>query len=411
MPTTTDKPRDIERELRDLNQEIATFEGEVAVAERLEEEKIAEHKQAGTLTAAHAVREIDALSRPAREKAARLAGLREQRERLRDEISSLTGGGRFPGATRRLLALGFDRGELDTLRQNALRRAPYTVPAGGVARHAVTAPAFPEDQLLPSRFLVEFAREQTRIADLIPQRPLESGIVAYLEETVAATAAAPVAAGDEKPESSPTFTKRTHEPQVIAHRCKVHNQDLMDLEGALDVIGGSLLRGLVAAENTQLLSGDGTGAEQKGFLDASSTVATVTRITAETRLNLILRAITAVRTGGFVGVDALVLHPSDYLAARTETAEDSGVYLAGGALEANAQDLWAIRTVLTTDVPQGTGLVGNFGEGAVLFVRESPRIDAGTSDDDFNRNMTTLRCEERIWLAITKPGYFKAIAF
>jgi hypothetical protein len=60
----------------------------------------------------------------------------------------------------------------------------------------------------------------------------------------------------------------------------------------------------------------------------------------------------------------------------------------------------------------GNFLAGAFGTGAMFFVRYLNKVVVATTNvDDFEKNMNTIRAEERGALAVTRPESFVYGAF
>ncbi len=58
--------------------------------------------------------------------------------------------------------------------------------------------------------------------------------------------------------------------------------------------------------------------------------------------------------------------------------------------------------------PAGTAWVVN-GVGVTMYRRGPISFEIGHSEDDWVQNVTTARCEERIGVAVTRPGMVSPI--
>ena len=59
---------------------------------------------------------------------------------------------------------------------------------------------------------------------------------------------------------------------------------------------------------------------------------------------------------------------------------------------------------LSTDVPAGTGLILNARELATVYNRTPITVEYGTVGDQFQRNVVSIRAEERLAFAVTRPA-------
>src|SRR5262245_1835928 len=96
------------------------------------------------------------------------------------------------------------------------------------------------------------------VADLFAQGTIDGGMVQYLQETVWTNAAAVVAMGAAKPESTKTFVLVQQGLVKIAHWIPVPDEMLDDISGLRSLIDAQLANGVVEALQNQLVNGPGT---------------------------------------------------------------------------------------------------------------------------------------------------------
>ena len=85
-----------------------------------------------------------------------------------------------------------------------------------------------------------------------------------------------------------------------------------------------------------------------------------------------------------------------------------GDYVLANPLRLAGPTLWGLP-IVATDVPEFESefLTGPFKTGAQLFDREDANVVISTeNNDDFEKNMVTIRCEERAALAVKRPEGF-----
>lgn len=107
-----------------------------------------------------------------------------------------------------------------------------------------------------------------------------------------------------------------------------------------------------------------------------------------------------------------VVHHTDW--AKIELTKDSnGGYILANPLRLAGPTLWG-RPVVETEIPEFEGefLAGAFSTGAQIFDREDANVVISTENvDDFEKNMVSIRCEERLALAVKRPEAFVTGAF
>jgi HK97 family phage major capsid protein len=242
-----------------------------------------------------------------------------------------------------------------------------------------------------------FLRDRVRLLDSIPIETISAPSVYYNRATAPAAGATPVAEGQPKPESHPTWEQVPLPVCKLAHFVKANDEVINDFSGFSQMIQGELIAGLIDVENDQILNGTGTPPEFQGILTTGDTQ---TRdIGSDSVLDALLRAATYLRTGdAYCEPDTVVINPSDYEEIRLSKAEGSGEYLLGSPLMSAPPSLNGAKFVITTRIDQGTAIVANLGLACRAYVREFPRVEVQPhpGDDSFIANQTLIRAEERM---------------
>lgn len=265
------------------------------------------------------------------------------------------------------------------------------------------------------RTIVQGVRPRLVIADLLGKGTISGNAISYLVEGAFEGAFTTVAEAGAKPQLhvvDPTAV--TDSLKKIAGWVKFSDEMLEDLDFIVSEINGRLLYELAKLEESQLLSGPGTGSTVLGLLNRSG-IQTETRgntASGDTAADAIFRAITKVSTGSGLDADGLVINPADYQTLRL--AKDSnGQYYGGGFFNgaygngglSDQPNVWGLRTVVTPAITAGTVLVGAFGQAATVYRKGGVRVESTNSHaSDFTSNLVTLRVEERIALAVRRPS-------
>jgi hypothetical protein len=251
-----------------------------------------------------------------------------------------------------------------------------------------------------------YPRDAGRILDLIPQERTNAPAVHYFAETTAATAAAAVAEGAAKPESTPVWTEVTATVRKLAHHTRVNDEVVADFDAFRQVIGNSMLAGLIATENAQLITGTGVAPNLLG-LATNPSVLTVG--SARTDLDGVAAGFAAVRVGAaHCDPDVVVMHPNDWYSAGFLLAkETTGGSLVRSLVTAVKPMLWGVPVILSEYMTENTALVANLKIAATASIRHPPVVEVapysgGTTE--FIANQTLVRAEGRLALAIHHPG-------
>ena len=255
--------------------------------------------------------------------------------------------------------------------------------------------------------IVPIPLRQLVVRDLITPGTTASNNIEYPVETDApfTTAAAVVSEGQLKPQSNITFDLKSAPVRTIAHFMKASRQILDDSTQLQSYIVGRLRYGLGSAEEGELLYGDGTGQHLLGIVPQASAYSAAFAPALATDID-ILRLASLQATLALYPSTGYVLHPTDW--AKIETTKDTlGRYIVGDPQGQTAPRLWGRPVVTTPAFAVGYFLTGAFRLGAQIFDRMAIEVLISTENvDDFQRNMITIRGEERLALCVFRPTAF-----
>lgn len=259
------------------------------------------------------------------------------------------------------------------------------------------------------------------VIDLVNTQPTSEGSIEYVQLTSRTdnTAVVPeFTAGNfgQKPQSDLNFDLLTATVKTVATWIAASRQVLSDAPRLRAMIDTELMYMVRVNLENQILNGDGVGSNFLGILNWAGIQARVQsasspsgrgQVTTDNMADTIRRAITDLRLS-FYEPDGVVLNPSD--SENLELLKDANDrYLS--VYDPVAQRIWRVRIVDTAAEPAGTGLVGNFQLGAVLWDREQAQVYTGTVNDQFIRNAITILAELRAAFAVVRPLAFEKITF
>ena len=253
--------------------------------------------------------------------------------------------------------------------------------------------------------------DRLTIRDVLNVSNTDSNTVEYV--TYGYTqAAAPVAEGALKPEAAMTLGTATSAVRTIAVWMPVTEQQIQDVPQLTNLINTNLSWDVRRTEERQVVWGDGTGQNLLGIMNTPGVTAGRT-VTGDTLIDMARRSVTDVRVAGFEP-NAIVIHPYDWETIILTKGSGSH-YIWVVVTDENGSRLWGLR-VIESIAMQAPGanttnerrmLVGDFARGATLYDRQQTGVQVGWVNDNFIRNMRTIRAEERLAFGVMAPAAFK----
>ena len=254
------------------------------------------------------------------------------------------------------------------------------------------------------RNVVTAPRTALVIRDLFGAETISGSTLVYLVEGAMQGTPAVTAEGAEKPQihfADPT--PKTVSLKKIACHIKESDEYIDDYLFLASAINGRLLYELgLVEQNTLVTDLLGTSGIQTGSITAAATYLDV----AEE----ILKAAMDVQDGSGFAADAIALNPADWFKLRTLKLT-TNEYFGGGPFGAqNVPNLWGIPVCVTTAIAANKFVVGAFKTCGSVVSRDGISVEAvNTNEDDFVKNLMTIRAEERLALAVRRPAGFKVL--
>ncbi|MBR2511905.1 MAG: phage major capsid protein [Firmicutes bacterium] len=217
------------------------------------------------------------------------------------------------------------------------------------------------------------------------------------------------AEGAEKPQIHPTYAAVTVALQKIAAHLKESDELLNDAPFLESVVRGRGAYEVRKAIEKYLVS---TLLATSG-IDVS--------VNDGISFDNLLKAKMAVMENVGYEADAIIINPADLQTLLIQKdGGQSGQYLMGGPAYApygNGQygaylPIWGMKVVPSNAIAQGTAIVGAFKACASVVSKagEGFRVEvANQNEDDFVKNMLTVRIEERLLEAVRLPGGFAKV--
>lgn len=252
--------------------------------------------------------------------------------------------------------------------------------------------------------------ELLTIRDMLNVVQTGSDTIKYVKHTVVERAAATVGRGALKPFLRVEFETAQTNVETIAVLSKVTEQDIQDAPRLVGLINGEMTLDVKVEEERQLAWGSGTN-ELLGLFDPDSGITEFNRSEAgDTTIDTIRRMRTDLRkvrvNPNFVSID-----PLDWEEIELAKGSDER-YIWGLIQDLRGPRIWSLRVIESDAMTNAeTGerriLMGDGVRGATVYDRSQIELAVGFMDDDFGRNLRTLRAESRLAMAIKRAYAFK----
>ncbi len=285
------------------------------------------------------------------------------------------------------------------------KRFDVTAPSFKAATDTQTSPAAAVDWATTfDKNVVTAARTQLVIRDLFGAETISGSTLQYLVEGAIQGAPAVTAEGAEKPQvhfADPTPV--TVALAKIACHIKESDEYIEDYPFLASAINGRLLYELGLVEQNKLVTDLlGTSGIQTGTYAANATAAAIA--------DEILKAAMDVQNGSGFAADAIVINPADWYTLRVGKDGENRYYGGGYFGDQSIPNLWGIPVCVSTATAAGTVIVGAFKTCGSVVTHGGISVEAvNTNEDDFVKNLMTIRAEERLALAVRRPAGFKKL--
>ncbi|EPK4788942.1 phage major capsid protein [Klebsiella aerogenes] len=249
-------------------------------------------------------------------------------------------------------------------------------------------------------------KQRLFIRDLIAPGRTSSPAIFWVQQTGFTNNAKVVPENTQKPYSDIQFATKITPVTTVAHLFKASKQILDDFAQLQSTIDAEMRYGLKFVEEQEILFGDGTGAHLDGIVPQASAFNPAFQVEQQNGIDDLRLAMLQAQLARFPA-SGHVLHFIDW--AKIELTKDSlGRYILANPAALTGPTLWGLP-VVATEAAQFLGkfLTGAFNAGAQIFDREETNVVISTENaDDFEKNMITIRCEERLALAVKRPEAF-----
>ncbi len=261
---------------------------------------------------------------------------------------------------------------------------------------------------------------QLMVRDLIPTSSTTSNLIEFVRENTYTNNAGPQIGGSPeafenvtKPESAITFTLATEPVQTLAHFIPASKQVIEDSVQLQSFINGRLMYGLKLYEENQLISGTGANGQLNG-INTQATAYTVQSPNLTNKLDIVREMIKQAQIANYTP-DAVLMNPQDWYEIDVLKVGSSATdirYVVGNPRAFSQPTLWGIPVIVTNAMPAATVLVGAFAMSSEIKDRNAAAVEISYENStNFEKNMVTIRAEERIALVVFRTESFITASF
>ncbi|WFQ04401.1 phage major capsid protein [Salmonella enterica subsp. enterica] len=279
-----------------------------------------------------------------------------------------------------------------------------SIPVNAALISSGVAEGVVEPQRLPG--IDTAPKQRLFIRDLIAPGRTSSPAIFWVQQTGFTNKAAVVAENTTKSYSDIAFATKITPVTTIAHMFKASKQILDDFAQLQSTVDAEMRYGLKYVEEQEILFGDGTGVHLHGIVPQASAFSAEFRVEQQNGIDDLRLAMLQAQLARFPA-SGHVLHFIDW--AKIELTKDTlGRYILANPSGLTGPTLWGLPVVATEAAAfKGKFLTGAFNAGAQIFDREDANVVISTENaDDFEKNMISIRCEERLALAVKRPEAF-----
>ena len=205
-------------------------------------------------------------------------------------------------------------------------------------------------------------------------------------------------------ESDYAFEERSVAAKRIGHYTPASERQVQDVPQFRTLIDWRLVNGVERELERYGFTGNAGGGDP---FDGIVNTAGVLSLDATDlpRGDAIMKALTKVRTTAFEEPDLLALHPEDFEDYVLEKNQN-GDYLHGRAAVVPSL-VWGKPYLLSTAVPKGTPILGQFSTGAMYGIRDGLAVSAtDTHKDWFLRGWIAIKAQVRAAFGVIRPVTF-----
>ena len=301
-----------------------------------------------------------------------------------------------------------DNGAVEGLAKGNARSASFELKADMTTGADFTGEVIPADRVPGYKF------DPTRpvhVRQLLATGSTQSDVVRYVKESGYSNGAAATAEGVTLGQSDFDMTAADANVRKIGTYFRISEEMLADTPQLTSYLSARAPEKLLEVEDAQILTGDGTGANLSGIItdaadfDVSSSGAFYQSVESANEFDVIVAALNQLALLNY-NADCIMLNPTDF--NKILLLKDStNKYLKDQVYNGLQPSFSGVKVIQNTAIAAGTFLIGNFGVGTQLWVRQGVNVEFFREDGTNVRDgFVTVRVSERVALTNYLPNAF-----
>ena len=307
----------------------------------------------------------------------------------------------FKGA----LSEALKNGAIEGLSKGNSRSASFELKADMTIGADFTGEVIPADRVAGYKF------DPTRpvhIRQLLALGSTQSDVVRFVKESGYSNGAAATAEGATLTQSDFDMTASDANVRKIGTYFRISEEMLADTPQLTSYLSARAPEKLLEVEDTQILSGSGSGAQLSGIIGDSAAFAAGSlagTVESANEFDVIVASLNQLSLSNY-NADTILLNPSDFHKILL-LKDTNNNYLKDQVYGGLQPVFMGVKVVLNTAIAAGSFLIGNFGVGTQLWVREGVNVEFFREDGTNVRDgFVTVRVSERVALTNYLPNAF-----
>ena len=301
-----------------------------------------------------------------------------------------------------------DNGAVEGIAKGNSRSASFELKADMTIGADFTGEVIPADRVPGYKF------DPTRpvhVRQLLATGSTQSDVVRYVKESGYSNGAAATAEGATLGQSDFDMTAADANVRKIGTYFRISEEMLADTPQLTSYLSARAPEKLLEVEDAQILNGSGSGANLSGIItdaadfDTSASGAFYQSVESANEFDVIVAALNQLSLLNY-SADCIMLNPTDF--NKILLLKDStNKYLKEQVYNGLQPSFSGVKVIQNTAIAAGTFLIGNFGVGTQLWVRQGVNVEFFREDGTNVRDgFVTVRVSERVALTNYLPNAF-----